>query len=1843
MLEIDIADAEHVLDADDLDEDEQEEYDALQRRSSTAGPPRARKHYQQQLGANFMLPYHSLLEEEAATWFAEIKEGLARSVLTGDYRPGLVLWFGRMEQYLRLYGRRFDKADHVQLVRFFFELVIDHNMEASIVARSAQILTDLLRKTELLTPDDVQIPWRKLYETYEHFQYNRDEWHGLMSVPDSLERRLTELIHFCRVYFAPEAAQEMLDTWRPLLCPHSSSMKKAIKYFSMFLPTVGREGEQPWKVWFDEMMGIWMTFSGVPTWESDLVSLLARVALETSGHIDWRPYISVIFNKFLRNLKLPVGKKRLKLVFGGKAFDATSAAMWPVGMLHHEECLVALETLFKAVESYFYPSNHGEWSGNLSSVIMRLALGVVARVNAERYREKSWTPEVPVDARLTDATIRRFVKGMKPLVLLNMYSKSIGPRLESMFALKNLAELCPEEIVPDILERLYPALDALTEPQRLTVSLSGMSMCMRSLLMMPDGRKHVLPLLLGVLPGIDSNDFRKSGCTFQFLTALLSMVPLEDSSRYGDRDELTPEERDLCLETSGFEDFALQCMERCLTYILNSTNDLHGRHDSVSRDINERMTQEERFTRLGMSSLIATIIFQSSDNICQAILQKLYSFVSNRTLSYSHYTGVAVSSFCAMAMKFRLRIAETEILEPLIKMLKVRVDLRRNDIPENDQIDDELAWTVKLVSDSLVFCGKSILTHRNTLLECLEVLKETKCTQLFKLVAGMVRAVLRGVLSTFPVNIGSVDAREMAEESGEYVPVRQWGKLVQPRKVQMDWHVADEEELDFAEEMLGVLLLPALEALQRHASGEGMMERKELERTLLMVEMCVAGAGIRFPFDTAPEKRLLPCPTSVEIYSKQPDPIISLSQREIRLRGQPARDYIFQHVQPVLRKISAADEDDVKSIKIILRIFKALMFFRGLENEELQMRIKAHIISRKTMTRVLGSKKEQMRLVVFERVLLQHERRHYDHRGSPLTVLRSAIMKEMIDLATGQYRDVRVLGQNYFQDALANLQFTYRAFVDDIISKLETSKDNKEMAAQMKGALYLIFGGKGGSLVTKHDWHTLSKCFPCLIKVTSESKTVSLIFDKLADKMDRHFSTTTIHIVQAEKAMEVARQMLVKNAGAAVDGDPPSVHDMEEMWENRAVESRENEKLFFVLVNELLDFVRERLTKPKNFHFSLFVLSHLIRRDVALEPNMIDTFMDNWANPSSEKARKLSQHPMLSFMRWLKRPIVRTEVHLKNTLTSAPNGLPPAGIRPDNLWLCFDEAKLPRNTEEYDNTIFVEKIQHGYYGWPETLKLAAPLKDQICLGKVPESLNQLEKIIYEKMTDEAYVDILIRLLSVEDSKLHGKFDTYTYWIFRTLFRHFEDAFLPLLLPHLQRLIASKEEHQQRCAAEILTGIIRGSKRWPYKKITHLWEQLTPLLKLALNNLTTESLADWGELAHSGLNEGDARRTYPLLKVLFDLPKNDTSFQASSRLYVLQSAFFVQYDWRRKELHQRIEEIMKERMEERYRDRVAWTLANMYRCEIQLPNLSKEMEQGPKFVNLLKEYFPRCKELLKSGNSPTELEDIMRLFKTMVKLICQHVLNTMGFSPPELQWFLPLLMRFESDTRDDELRRDCVAALACLSQIALSPAEIGEMLGQVERILADVGNALWWRDRVLALEHLQTAVFSNFFAIQRLTPSPVARVKQMVLGSLEDESLEVREMACVTLAGLAQCGFLQLDKPLLDRFYRQSETPVIKQPTDARTPKSLLTRHAGVLGLCAYIVSQPYGIGQHEPDVLVLLSGHVNDPQPVNQTVKNTIKEFRRTHLDNWAEHKTKFTEEQLALLTDLLVSPTYYA
>ena len=113
-------------------------------------------------------------------------------------------------------------------------------------------------------------------------------------------------------------------------------------------------------------------------------------------------------------------------------------------------------------------------------------------------------------------------------------------------------------------------------------------------------------------------------------------------------------------------------------------------------------------------------------------------------------------------------------------------------------------------------------------------------------------------------------------------------------------------------------------------------------------------------------------------------------------------------------------------------------------------------------------------------------------------------------------------------------------------------------------------------------------------------------------------------------------------------------------------------------------------------------------------------------------------------------------------------------------------------------------------------------------------------------------------------------------------------------------------------------------------------------------------------------------------------------------------------------------------------------------------------------------------------------------------------------------------------------------------------------------------------------------------------------------------------------------------------------------TSPSTRQQLTVRHGAMLGLCAFVTAFPHTVPDFVPALLVYLGDllHAKQPIPgttpqlvvggfkmcnVSATIKKSLQSFKRTHQDNWSEHKEAFTEDQLIDLTNLLVSPSYYA
>lgn len=184
----------------------------------------------------------------------------------------------------------------------------------------------------------------------------------------------------------------------------------------------------------------------------------------------------------------------------------------------------------------------------------------------------------------------------------------------------------------------------------------------------------------------------------------------------------------------------------------------------------------------------------------------------------------------------------------------------------------------------------------------------------------------------------------------------------------------------------------------------------------------------------------------------------------------------------------------------------------------------------------------------------------------------------------------------------------------------------------------------------------------------------------------------------------------------------------------------------------------------------------------------------------------------------------------------------------------------------------------------------------------------------------------------------------------------------------------------------------------------------------------------------------------------------------------------------------------------------------------------------------------------------------------------------------------------------------------------------------------------WHSRMAAIQMSQIYGIFNLFQVDDLVRE---RIKKITIDSLCDEQLEVRLSACITLTGFIHSGFIEADKQLLDNLKTLSKIKARSKNKETGkvniNMKNLVKRHGGILGLCAVVGSCPYDVPSYLPETVTYLCQFINDPVPIQGSVRKCLSEFRRTHQDNWQEHSLSFDANQLSVLSDILISPNYYA
>ncbi|KAJ3067573.1 hypothetical protein HDU98_009213 [Podochytrium sp. JEL0797] len=1835
----------------------------------------------------------------SAALLAEIFDGLSLGVISGDASLATeaartVTDFVNLKYSLSVH-------DRTRLVSILLQLVsmpdIDFNMAFVFTVTALK----LAKKEKCLDTETLRVPWRPLWDLIRraNFPHKRDR---TLSIDKSYAQEFVKLARLVRNYFPPSAPLEILDEFMPKLSPNNVPLATStFSHMLVFLSTKTipeqRFDKGPAFFWIPMLFGVWGFCAG--SLDMHMVSLLSRLSEDQIAHPErcgWtEEMVQVVWECGMRDVKLPVGNSSLKgkpdLTIIAHAAHFVVNIIYPPqtesidGYFPPTNSLALLNTFLQASETYFHPSNHGTWSLKLAHFLHTLAL-----VFLKRWRKESLDDcETPPSLRLTPEIKHAFVETVQKYAFVMMFSKDATAGHEANLAIKNLAWLEPGLVLPKVIERVFPAMETLTETHRTRACLNNVCVTILPLLsrdLFASGAQNFLTLLHLVLPGVDMNDPGKTASALVFLSSAFMCVPVVDVSGSHAGEDETEDDRELRLSTAGFEEWLMMLLSRIFVMFENLPQ-IHG--------ASKRATSED--TLLAMTSFLLQIIFnQTSAPIHDRMLAKLSEFVAatvipSATKAMGKIIAVAGggggTSFQARKLQYFLPLASIRIRDEMKGGAGAKpTGLSQTSFPFGftSLSDSSLHWFQYVFLSALVNTGEAILEYRSLVERVIEeMVVGCKSYRGVKWAAKTLQVAVMNCVGVYPREYRCFEGAEWDDSEFMASSYKQWGKQYKPKDVNIDWHVPTDAEIEFAVSLVtkyAALTMDNLTSLMQvsettaETSSDARREQSlEFTRWFLIFKSVVVCAGAFVaPWD---DVEVSPLSTTKWIGDERADGKVHPSVGFLG-KSSPHHQTILalrfsmgELVNTLVTHFEKFREDDVAPLKLLIKCVSKFVSCRGVK----AVAVSNEVHSYRSMKKALGTVENWKVLprhlqVKLANITYMTRVVYCCTQGSVLTMQTESHLTSLFNLTLSRYAHVRASAQHALRQSIVPFEDLRKVLYKRYLDRLTAPKAPEHI---IKGCLFMLRGAimRNVALTDLECSYLFSKaiCMPFGDKPSIKNLVHAMYADYLAQ------------ISQLSIGFRVSNDVV--NAVAVNFGVVPD----EAVVARRVAEMETVSKRLTEMYPRLLDDMTELIANPA---------THWRTSNKA-----VNFLLVSWRQEDVHNAAlmRVALEGCVSAQPTLRESCIRLITRIVRSLKFRAKA---AGTDRTN-WLKREVVRVEGDVVDVDaflqegvfagNKGFIDHSVLGWYCWPQKYSVySRPGPEFDLVGDGIETLpfydlasRETIELLLATVTSAEFWDKMSLYNSAESSKDAEVFNAKLYVFVRVLASQFEDRFSD----HLKRIVLElvkdpKEKSKHRAAAEFLSGLVRGSKNWSSTKLERLWEWVMPLLERVFHTCTKVTMPYWITFLTQVFSHRDPRRVLPIIQFVLNWkldPEAQSFFIESKKLSVLK-LMVSSFGWRLSPLYPSLLVELFTHLISPYkqvRDVLGILIAKtMQFLWYPAANSVKELvewnlrSQGGLAVNVFdssiayKGVVPVVPAGVVGGLVSQLLQDlevwraIPRLVTTgpMIAWVAHSLLrssNTTKFTclPLLVPEFLKMIEFEDADLQ--------VTAKSIMHMFAHSPFPLHLLPRAIHQILGFLKEKRWkWQIKLRLIPVLQIIFFRN---LMFLTSEMKHLVLETVAELLEDPQVEVRNLAGITLSGLVRCSERESISSLKAGFESSLQATKLAKKKGTLPPRAngseaptkgtefgslhplVVKRHAAVIGLSSLVLAFPYDVPAWMPEVLITLSSCISDQAPIAATVSKAFADFRRTHQDNKEESMRVFTEDQLSILSDLLISSSYYA
>ncbi|KAM5538277.1 hypothetical protein V8D89_008164 [Ganoderma adspersum] len=1570
------------------------------------------------------------------------------------------------------------------------------------------------------------------------------------------------------------------------------------------------------------------------------------------------------------------------------------------------KALDSLAKLIASTESFFHPTNSGSWTSDLSAFIKYIVYDFNKRWYEEQQPDCK-TPLHRRLTKEIRRELVKSLRTVTLLAMFSQDSTTVSNIQSCMKSMSVMEPDLILHPILERAEPALEALVETHRTTAVIKALGAVAPALVCRNVYYPGAKHLLPILELLLPGIDLNDPPKTFCTTSFVSEVAQYIkfgelaaqtepplgdgtlpirtpasdaPMIEFERFpngieaGSEKNLTVEEEDALLRDSAttFADWVDAFLRRVILLFENLPEE--GPNGAAGGATEVQLVD-------AVSGAFSQICVHLSESLYDMVLNLVFNYAtqnvrSNAVRAIHQLVECVANANPSKTLDRFLPICDRSIrteLEHGASSLRITSG-GSTPLPS----DATLHWNLAILRGCMYNDGRVTLKYRDQLISLFKILHDKTFSKRGYSSSGkLLSSTLLTLSHTYPLENKLVNPDEWHSQDFKSNHHKYWGKMYKPEDVKLTWHAPNEEEIDFVLQIFREFIEPILDTL--HGLLEPGIVRDEIWRN----DFCRHLSFVRNAFSGIPTlaKEVIPLEEqraameTSDILLEIPEMIACIEPLNSGFALSDPNDPRHQYITGLRRKYGEflhkasvslrqqGEENTVDAVHGLMRSIRTYLLEYGDSRDSYYLQLDRYQ-SESNIARHYAGQKEWPRALYVRRARLYHAARlrwnSIERRRGPL---EDSLIDDITQWSMWSFATVRETSQALLESLCNSFDGVRRRCLPALYKGLEPGTEDD----RMKGALWTLnlstlakYAIGEPTLATEF----IQKLFACQ---HNEKSSIQDCVASLAETCLSNFGEPNHIVYQVENADLVAAN---ENLRSLVERAGSSQNDLlDKCREQRVKRITITDKAIAETTDAILAIANDERTHWRYAIVAVRCLRALIRRDVPLNPAHVE-YMFAKSHDSNASMRYYAQRGIMKITRYVKlRTLSDGPVDLALEQNHHPlrQKVPVEEPTRDFFTSTLEEYKTPLDLERARHEPLIQdKLASGWLVWGKTIdRFLAPDSGKPPVSGWDASSEQVVSAIRTIAMDPAFWKKLSIHYSTENNTEAAMQDNLCS--VKSIFQLLGDEPFEALRPTLEELLANKDKNKQRAAAEFIAGILTGSKHWPTDLQVKFWKWFMPHAKSIFNQKSNDTLSVWSSFFEHVFYNKDPRRVQPLVDLIIDEFRT-VDFNGESTFEIIQvlcffRAFYEQLSvkftpWVEGALSRCWAELKCEHDDvlAYFSEILAFTGKIMWRPNPSLltpETFVRECRTLSETADILgirgTFHQDRVSELVKQfpiwrAERLPGVRAFQSTYDRVGILVCKwlfqmvHDVNAVS----AFDYILPLmpeLVRFTEVNDNDEFAYRAKLLMVRMCGVIIPRQYINPLL---DEFFSAIQTFPSWKVRLKIIPLVQVFYFRQSFLIG---DTKLVEMVEVVCRCLDDEVVEVREMAATTLSGILRLSPRRSVLALKDRFVRLIKNS--KLPDDRKSPAyntAIRQLHAAILGVCALIDSYPYTIERWMPELVTdVLAEHTYDPIPISTTVRKCAGTFRKTHQDTWHEDSKRFTEEQLAALSTLLSGSSYYA